>query len=51
MVAAEGIVDYPLELTVDRAELVGCPALDSFHGGGINPQQKPFAGRFVSFHY
>ena len=33
--AAQGVVDEPLELAVDRAELVSGPFLQGFHRGGV----------------
>ena len=35
-VAAQGVVNYPLELAVDWAELIGCPTLYSFHCGAVD---------------
>ena len=40
--AAQGVVDEPLELAVDRAELVGGPFLQGFHRGGVYAEHETF---------
>lgn len=47
VVTAEGIGDYPLNLSVDRTELLRRPCLNFFHCGGVESQQEAFACFFL----
>ena len=40
MMLLQRLCDDPLQLAVDRAELVGSPLLHRLHGLGIHPEQK-----------
>lgn len=46
--AVETFGDNPLDMAVDRAEFLCGPGLYLSHGGGVEPQEKTFAGFLFS---
>ena len=46
----EGIADNPLQLSVDRAEFISGPSLESLHRSRVDAKQKTFTFLFLFRH-